>query len=181
MRISLSLPFIFISFITRISAQNLILNPGFEEHDTFLVDSTASHYEWSGFGVKNWTVPNESYPWFADTTAENYENVRYLDEITPHSGKAFSGLCLYSPYNARYYLQGEFSQPLKAGKRYKFTIHLALGKYSTYNIDQFGVYFGKTKVSQPVKNEITVSTPQLILNVSGVFAKKSTWVEVSGL
>ncbi len=166
--------------LANLFSQNLILNPGFEEHDKSLVDTSSFRYEFSHFGVKNWSVPNESFSWFVDSTSKNYENEKGYEEINPYAGNAFVGLCLYAPFNARFYLQGEFSKPLQAGKRYKFTIHVALGQYSTYNIDQFGVFFGQNKVLQPVKNEITWVTPQLILNVSNIFPRKLTWVEISG-
>ena len=180
MRIPLLVSVIFICSITTTSAQNLILNPGFEEHGPAFADSTSMDYEFSRYGVKNWSVPNESYPRFLDSTSEFYGSRNQFDPIGPHSGNAFVGLCVYFMDNRRDYLQGEFSQPLVAGKKYKFTMHLALGLYSTYTIDQFGVYFGKNKIFQPVKSEITSVTPQLILNVKDVFPKKSVWIEISG-
>ena len=158
-------------FTTTAFSQNLILNPGFEEYNSFatevsVTDSFANH------GVKGWYVPTLTSGKFFDTTLPYYETIRLGDPTVPHSGTCYEAVALwFMPGNFRMYTGGEFSQPLEAGKKYKFSLHMALGYFSTYTIDQIGVFFGG-KASQNTKTEMTHIVPQLNIRIKDSFKEK---------
>ncbi len=170
--------FFILGFGSVLFSQNLVINPGFEEHDTFVTnisvtDSFANH------NIKGWYVPTNSSIHFYDTT-ENFDPIRFLEPTKPCSGDSYVQGALYWDGGERMYIGGEFSKPLELGKRYKFSMHMALGFHSTYAVDTVGVFFNKSKVSQNTNNVMTYIIPQLQIGIKNAFVEKCKWVEISG-
>ncbi|HET6990856.1 MAG TPA: hypothetical protein VFJ43_06005, partial [Bacteroidia bacterium] len=169
--------FLFISISA--FSQNLIVNPGFEEHAPSVKDSART----TDFEINEavgWYSPTESPARLLDTTASSYSKWKGGDPTLPHSGVSYIALSLYFMGEARSYIEGEFSKPLEANKKYKFSLYMAMGYHNNYTIDELGVYFGKNKVTQNTKNVMTNVVPQLIINIKNSFKTKCQWVEISG-
>ncbi len=75
------------------------------------------------------------------------------------------------------YIQGQFTQPLEAGKIYKFSMEVSLAEYSDLMITEIGVYFSDFQISSPNTAALTVS-PQLVFYEPNYFRDTVNWVHL---
>jgi len=129
----------------KLIAQNLVPNPGFEEHTNCA-------------NVPNSSIPDEmaySIEWYSYKGTPDYYNfcnTGYLVKPPfcelgyqfPHKGNAFAGLITYSySQDSREYIGCQLISPLVAGQKYfiSFYINKSGSNMSNYSVNNFGLKF----------------------------------------
>lgn len=145
-----------------LTGQNLILNPGFEEHGEIAGNSPANDNLRINH-VTKWLSPTIGSPDYYNRTSEYLTN--NFGAPKSHSGDAMAGMAVYDgKRNQREYIMGELSQPLEAGTTYNFSIAIALASTSGFYVGELGVYFSSDML---VKNSSILPLkliPQLIID-----------------
>lgn len=144
------------------SSQNLVLNPGFEDHGEISGNGSGTD-NLKGNHVKNWISPNTGSPDYfridSDYLWNQYGNPK------SHSGNAMAGIVIYGGKKEyREYIMGEFSTPLIAGQTYDFSITIALAQFCGVNVNQIGIYFSNKKVEEKKSYQALKLIPQLIID-----------------
>ncbi len=168
-------------------AQNLVLNPGFEN-----INVTCSGFSGAGYtNLNDWENPDPldtcSTPdWFSTclnsffpTSAPN----SWLGSQAPRTGDAYAGIILYdATANAyREYVEGSLSSPLVAGQTYCVSFYVSLADTVPFAVDKIGVYLSSGFVQFPVSHCVNTVplpvTPQLEW-AGGVILNDSGWVRM---
>ncbi|MCR9103399.1 MAG: hypothetical protein NXI25_25870, partial [bacterium] len=131
-------------------AQNLVINPSFEEYLDCPtgVDLTGTH---TGMDlVVGWTTPTVSSDYYhvcGDEWAGVPANIGFGFQY-PRSGDAYAGIYLQCvvciPSNAGEYLQGSLGAPLKKDSTYLVEIYLSLQEGRAQATSEFGILFTDT-------------------------------------
>ncbi len=145
--------------VVSVGAQVYVINGGFEFSET--VPNQTGQWDL----IHNWTNAGSS-----SANPDYYHSFGYnggdlpetpLAYIEAYNGYAIAGLEVSrrSGLNAREYLMGEFSEPLKIGKRYEFSFAIANGdvyKHSTagLGVSDLGVVFSTDVISQQLREPI---------------------------
>lgn len=168
-------------------AQNLVLNPGFEN-----INTTCSGFGGAGFtNLVSWDNPdptdtcstpdwfstclNSFFPTSAPTSWLGYQN--------PRTGDAYAGIILYDATTNAYreYLEGTLASPLVAGQTYCVSFYVSLADTVPYAVNKIGVYFSNTFVQFPVSHCINTVplpfTPQLQYN-GAALTDTANWVRI---
>lgn len=163
-------------FITAIAAfsakaQNLVLNPSFEN-----INVSCSGFTGAGYiNLVNWYNPDPtdtcSTPdWFStclSTLFPTHAPNSALGNQSPRTGQAYAGFIPSegSIDNYREYVEGELSSPLVAGQTYCVKFYLSHADNVLYSSDRIGVYFSNSLVQFPVSHCVSQVplpyTPQL--------------------
>lgn len=176
--------FLFPSFL---SAQNLVLNPSFEETDHCVTESDASKYTnvpslvlsqckyWSSFSQEG------TADLFQPCNSWNFQNTTH--HFKARTGVASGGfyiydrLCCESEY--REYMVGKLKSPLEKGKTYQVSFWLLLYDKSPYASSAVGVYFSQDTV---YRNDdfygVAPFVPQCQNPRGNVISSKQEWTEV---
>lgn len=134
-------------------AQNLVLNPSFEDTiqcpSSLPIDSSAEF--WSR-PVDHKGTSDHFHP--CNTSSNGAPN--NLGGVqSPFSGQAYGGVIAYTtnPSVPGYteYLTGRLSDSLTVGQCYKFSYSISLGEASSYSIPDFSIYFSQFK---PISNNL---------------------------
>jgi hypothetical protein len=182
--------FIILQFICWISngQQNLVNNSSFEDYwycpPVISQDSFPCKYWWP----PNLSTPDYFNPCSYDANLSTPNNVAGFTKA--HTGNSYIGIGLIGTETAFIeHIQSKLKEPLKQGKRYKFSFWVKLAyqssDYITYNI---GAFFSPTKILkseiwESKDNYIASITPELSAHVSnkiGEYLKDTTWTEISG-
>jgi OOP family OmpA-OmpF porin len=124
-------------------AQNLVMNPSFEEHyrcpNNF---STTSR----DFVLPGWRSVHMGTPDYYHQCSMGDCDVpfNWAGESNAHSGFGYTGIYLWNrptskPRSYREYIQGELTEPMRAGKRYHIEFFFKLASYSVYTVDRIGL------------------------------------------
>jgi OOP family OmpA-OmpF porin len=128
--------FLLTFFFQPAKAQNLVLNPSFEDFEKGYIDTLCP-----------FPLHTITKGWFGYNTADYYnttfEEKGILGSYEANSGTACVGICFIKDANAvnyREYIVANFSEPLEEGKKYKFGMFY---KYQAGGLasDGLGVYF----------------------------------------
>lgn len=150
-----------------ISAQSLVLNPGFE--DSLQCPSGSGAFV---NYVANWTKPSygsADYFYAGCPVAPNDE--------PPYSGNAYGGIIVHDPANIREYMTGHLSQPLVAGTTYNVSFYVCLNSSCMEAINEIGAYFTATNIQNANALPI-ILTPQV--EGSSPYTSTNGWQLVSG-
>ena len=128
--------FVFTSSLFIAGAQNLVPNPGFEEH--------------VGDSVKIWKQPLMDYYHYEEASSE---------AGSPYEGEHFNGVCMYNS-NVNEYLHVKLDQKLVKGQKYCIRMYARLSKIKDEypeHMNEIGWYFSEKEidVSDMVKMEVT--------------------------
>ncbi len=148
-------------------AQNMVLNPGFE--DTLKCPSGSGAF--TTF-VAVWDKPtfaSSDYFYTGCPVAPTNE--------PPHGGNAYAGLIVYDPANYREYITGTLSAPLLAGETYEVSFYVSLLDNCVNGITELGAWLTNTAPTAPGIAPILV-TPQV--KQQSPIIQKSGWVQVIG-
>ncbi len=125
------------------SAQNLVLNPSFEEHFRCPNNFSTSSKE---FAIPGWRSANSGTPDYYHQCSWGDCDVpfNWAGESNAHSGLGYTGIYVWSrpsnkPRSYREYIQGELRQPLVKDKRYRIEFYFKLASYSVYTVDRIGL------------------------------------------
>ncbi|MDQ3109952.1 MAG: OmpA family protein [Bacteroidota bacterium] len=153
----------FILLLGNISlAQNLVMNPGFEEHGEITGNGPGSD-NMRGNHVISWLSPTDASPDYF-VRGNDYLFNQYGPPQS-HSGEAMAGIAVFGGKTEyREYIIGEFSAPLEAGVTYDFSIAIALAAYSGKMIDEFGVCITTTRILDKKISSSLKLIPQIIID-----------------
>lgn len=164
-----------------LAAQNLVPNPGFEDHKKIPVTFCRTDKEFNAT-VTDWSMPNEATADYfhaacrgsASTIKNNFAGFQQAQE-----GEAYAGIycCLTPEINYTEYLKVKLLKPLKAGQRYVVQFYVSLSESSQFAIDRFGVAFFKKLKEQ--NNQFTLACNATVESEDSVFYENKTgWKQV---
>jgi len=173
---------------TLLYAQNLVLNPGFENSNHCITESDVSKYS---------NVPSlllsqcKNWASFSDEgTADLFQPCNeWSSSIASKKVKAHSGIC-YAGFYAfdhgccsdeyREYLVGKLQSPLVKGENYKVSFYVLLMEKSNYATSSIGVYFSQDTV---YRNDnfygVAPFIPQVQNSKGQYLSDKKNWTEFS--
>jgi len=155
------------------SAQNLVPNPSFEEHNSCPDFSEQVHYAlgWRGFS-------SEYYNSCATSTAGYSVPANGFGYQNAASGNAYCGLITsLAGNNYREFIYTRLSFPLQVGKRYYVSIKVSVADSSFCTSSGLGVLFSTMAFSDsnfaPIHNYAHAYTPLIIED-------RQNWVAITG-
>ncbi|HET6990742.1 MAG TPA: OmpA family protein [Bacteroidia bacterium] len=155
-------------------SQNLVLNPGFEDHGE-ISGNGAGTDNLKGNHVKNWSSPNTGSPDYFNRTSDYLYN--QYGGPKSHSGTAIAGAVIYGGKKEyREYIMGEFSSPLEACVTYDFSIAIALASYSGMTVGEIGVYFSNGKVADNKSSAALKLIPQIRIDSTNQKNIQGEWI-----
>ncbi len=135
------------------SAQNLVVNPSFEEHFRCPNNFSTTSKE---FVLPGWRSATSGTPDYYHQCSWGECDVpfNWAGESNAHTGFAYTGIYVWSrptnkPRSYREYLQGELKEPLKKNKRYRIEFYFKLASYSVYSVDRIGLLL----TTQPIEKQ----------------------------
>jgi len=174
-----------IESIPSVAQTNLVINPGFEDHD-----SCPTQYSDIGY-CKFWTeATNGSSDYFNECSPliVNPLTNPFFGYQVPHSGKGMCGIwCLKDGSEYREYLEGQLMQPLVAGHSYfvSFFVNLSsinLDDVRHYHaaISDIGLYFSKFKIDSSMITWHIGAKPQILNRASNMLIDTANWIQITG-
>jgi len=168
-------------------AQNLVLNPSFEEYDS--CGQTVIHKQF--FGPKYWYRLLGSSDYFIkeykscyelDAGSGGFDNI--FGYSLPRTGKAYCGIYPIEPNLYQEHLVGKLRTPLYKGQSYKVSFYVYLVDVSAYSVIQLGAYLSKDSIeanffSTPDYSFIHPYKAQV--QNQGDFLDKEGWQKVEGV
>lgn len=140
-------------------AQNLVLNPGFEEHGE-ISGNGAGTDNMRGNRVKSWFCPTDASPDYF--VRGNPYLVNQYGPPQSYAGNAMAGMAVYGGKKEyREYIIGELSAPLEAGVTYDFSMALALAAFSGEMVSEFAVCFTHDRIFDKKNSYALKFVPQL--------------------
>ncbi|MCH8331047.1 MAG: OmpA family protein [Bacteroidetes bacterium] len=178
--------------VAMVSAQNLVLNPSFED----LHNCPKSHRDFKS--VKYWSSPNSTYGNIYNlcntfgkkqTVYEKKSVVYYYGKQAARTGDGFAGIVVYSinsdgtmMYDFREYLQTEFKSPLVSDSIYEVQFYVSLGDSSQYSIKHIGCFFSEKKLRIGDKLPISNLSPVLCHSSdSNYIDNRESWIPLKGM
>lgn len=184
----------------RLSAQNLVPNPGFELYNDCPWSFNSMPYT-PGYDifptVTDWTTPVKfSSPDYMNTCAPANSGLQIPQPAfgyqQPHSGNAYAGIIAWEGrmlngsivLDYREYLQARLKEPLQAGKQYCVSFYVSPTADPFFHanyvaIDEVGVNFSVARTTDTQK--FTLSIPFHVKNKAGIYiTDTSRWYKISG-
>lgn len=168
----LSILFLLFTTCSFIQAQNLVINPSFEDYDT-CISTQFINYGYPN--VNHWISPTAINPGYYNFCSLN-PNCNPLNNNQgyqmPRTGNAFSGIALLTLRNEiggiahSHYIQGKLSSQLEKDSFYCVKFYLSLADFFKLSIDRIGVYFSNTQV---ISNIMAFPYPASIESEADVF------------
>jgi hypothetical protein len=147
------------------SAQNLVLNPGFEVQDTCPAVSEI-HL------AVPWDTPTFGTPDLFNSTCSTQNG-------PAHTGIGSSGVFLVGSFsNYREYIQGPLSATLVAGQTYCVSFWVRRSNFR-YASDRVGAYFSDGAITGSGSGVLSAYTPQ-VQHTPGVPIASNDWVQIWG-
>lgn len=150
-----------------LTAQNLVINPSFE--DSLQCPSGSGAFV---NYVATWTKPSygsADYFYAGCPIAPNDE--------PPRTGNAYGGIIVYDPANIREYMTGHLSSPLLAGTLYTVSFYVNLNSSCMRGINEIGAYATATNINNANALPI-ILTPQIQGSIP--YTATSGWQLVQG-
>jgi outer membrane protein OmpA-like peptidoglycan-associated protein len=159
-------------------AQNLVLNPGFEEHGEIYGNGAGSD-NMRGNRVKSWFSPTDASPDYF--VRGNPYLVNQYGAPQSYAGNAMAGMAVYGGRKEyREYIIGEFSAPLEAGVTYDFSMAVALAALSGQMIGEFAVCFTHDRIVDKKTSYALKFVPQLIIDSTDQDGMIGKWMMFHG-
>lgn len=180
-------PLFFLIIILNSSAQNLVLNPSFENH---LSDKCLVNLGGFDRSILDWSIPNHGSTDFFDSCSKVMGIKNYNGFQNPKTGSSYVGMSMYTDKNYREYIQGQLSETLVKGKKYRMTFFLSLADKSSYALKDIQVITTEEKLkpcyhSNNCDKAITPSKAtkkkfKIYSNTDDIyFSNKESWMEYS--
>ena len=173
-----------IAITTRLCAQNLVVNPGFEQ------SGQATDLNWlfggdmfRSFDVKGWSQSTIGSSDFFLQGSSNTTNIPlYGGSTAGMNGRAFAGFIPWCPDKEyREYFTGELSAPLEKGKKYAFRVKISTGNKNAYLVNDLGVYFTKERFSDQTTDKTVGISPQLWLDATPLQSDPEKWTVIQNV
>ena len=173
--------FLFLSL--KANAQNLVLNPSFE--DTIACTGTyamqCKYWYWATYGSPDYF--SEQPDIFCGTSSVPQSGVGYQYART---GIAYVGLAtLMQPSNPNYlnrreYIGGELSYTLKQGHEYCVSFYVSVAEELKYVTDGIGLYLSVDSAVDYTINTNLSFVPQISNPAGNIIYDTLNWVQISG-
>ncbi|MEI2759209.1 MAG: T9SS type A sorting domain-containing protein [Bacteroidia bacterium] len=173
--------FLFLSL--KANAQNLVLNPSFE--DTIACTGTyamqCKYWYWATYGSPDYF--SEQPDIFCGTSSVPQSGVGYQYART---GIAYVGLAtLMQPSNPNYlnrreYIGGELSDTLKQGHEYCVSFYVSVAEELKYVTDGIGLYLSVDSAVDYTINTNLSFVPQISNPAGNIIYDTLNWVQISG-
>lgn len=161
-------------------AQNLVVNPGFEEWKT----PDLGYCTMKNDEVKGWYDVGQYSSDLYRPSIGNYDNSASIGgTMKPHSGLAFGGFLGHYSNNYREYSGGSLSAPMQAGVTYSIRFFLALGPGCSFGVNETHLYF-TSQLSPDNKGDDRFNahhelTPQVTIGNLDYVHYSGQWKEVT--
>lgn len=181
--------FLLFLFSEKTIAQNLVLNPSFEN-----TASNCANFGGEGFtsDLLNWDDANSSYDSCSSPDLFSACNLfvtnmpsSVLGYQYAHSGTRYAGFItceLGGVDNYREYVEGTLSSPLVAGQTYCMSFYISLADNVAYATNNIGVYFTNTlyqhNACPGTSNSLINATPQLNYSCSAITDTSAGWMRL---
>ncbi len=176
MKVSVYLVFM-LALMEGAMAQNLVLNPSFEDHIRCPNNFSTSNKD---FTLPGWRSANLGTPDYYHTCSWGDCDVpfNWAGESNAHSGLAYAGIYVWSrpsskPRSYREYIQGELREPLKKDRRYRIEFYFKLASYSVYTVDRIGLLLTDSAFTSP--GDQIISRPPTLSVVRNEPVTKGGW------
>jgi len=163
-------------------AQNLVINPSFEERNRCPNNFSASYRD---FNLPGWKAANMGTPDYFNQCSWGDCDVpfNWAGESNAHTGVAYAGIYIWSRPNAkprsyREYIEGELSEPLTKGRRYRLEFYFKLASYSVYTADRIGLMLMDTSYFQG--NDQVINRVPALSWISNEPVTSAGWLVASG-
>ena len=167
-----------------VSAQNLVLNPSFEDFSKCPEKLNVEGHVLKN--LKNWNQPTygtcDYFNFKCDFSLKIVSDIGYLP---PRTGNGMAGLVCNSVHpDYREYIEGKLIKPLIKDSLYCVDMFVSLASKSRYSVDCIGMYISDVELSdiksltnsyKPIKVKPQIRTPR------GATIKSDKWVQVSGI
>ena len=166
-------------FFTTTEAQNLVINPSFEEMEYCPSDFTQQNLK----SLTKWTQAGDGTPDHFNSCSKKVgvPNNMFGQQMA-RTGNGYAGLGTYLNNHNRYreYLLGSLSRPLNPGEQVCITLYYSAADNCQFVHDGFGVLLSaqppKAIASKPLLlKEVSLSNPKFIM-----MDDAEQWVELSG-
>lgn len=163
-----------------INAQNLVRNGGFEAATSPAISNWPKENPPGTKVVDGWVTPTPATPDYYNSDASTCDG---FPIALAQAGEGRCGvICGMDPQlpgvtNYKEYLQGELTEPLKAGKKYNVRFLVTLDCSSEITSTGIGAYFSPDAVRRQSKEKLNVQ-PQVISYRKLTYA--DGWTEISG-
>ena len=166
-------------------AQNLVVNPGFEEAKKGGPVYPGNLF--ASYQVNGWYPPTAGSPdWYCNLPLESnpmpkgFNENYFAGKSDPHTGSAFAGILAYHKDEQKTdyteYIGGTLNSTLTAGHTYVVSFWYCYTKYSDLNVDTLGVFFTSAKLNfDKLENNLKV-LPQVQMKIDTVMK----WTLVKG-
>jgi gliding motility-associated-like protein len=159
----------------RVSSQNLVLNPSFEDYGSCVTNT--GDFE-SPF-LNYWLSPNLGTPDQFNNCSSNLSQqppTAIWGAQIPKSGQGIGGIILLGDMTLNSeFAEGQLSSPLLNNKTYCVRFFLSLAEQIHLPISQIGVYFSDTLIKLPTAT--MPFTPQLQSPANQFFTDESNWMK----
>lgn len=167
---------------THFIAQNLVINPSFEEYEV-----CPEYIGRFNYNVASWSTPTLGTTDYFNTCSDNVRRINHAGMQEPRSGKGFAGLYLYSKGDYREYIQGTLKSSLEKDKDYEVSFYISLADYATHAIKHIDILFMPRPLANYTEEEISIKelSKQPIqsnfvsLDNTQFYQDKTGWVKVS--
>ncbi len=168
-----------LSVSLQLTAQNLVVNPGFEQYyrlPNYLFLSNQFHNY-----VKGWFCPIDGTPDYFHRHAKGIVKVpdNFIGHQEPHSGDAYAGMILMVN-NGSEYLESKLKSPLKKDSLYCLSLYISLADKSTHMVDKIGIYLSREKLSR-TGWRILSFVPQVQNKSGNMLSDSINWTLIKGL
>ncbi|MEM7109445.1 MAG: OmpA family protein [Bacteroidota bacterium] len=156
--------------------QNLLLNPGFEQHSKCPDDLTTKY---RSEVVDHWYSANEGTPdYFNKCSKEAGIPYNWAGNAEAAEGRAYTGIITYlkgSEY--REYIQGELGEPLKPKTHYRISFKFRLANNCGFVSDALGVLLTNNKIKFLKANRIEVEPTLSLTRENALQPQTGGWEE----
>jgi len=186
---------------SRSLAQNLVLNPGFEQYNNCPIGLSGFGYAagYNNFPTASyWANPVQQASPDYFNACSNSPGMKVPDCIfgyqDAHGGYAYAGMIAWEgqycggtlQLDYREYLQTRLSHPLVAGRNYciSFFVSPTVGVpgFNYVAIESFGVNLSTTQTLLPNGNGYVLSMPYTVQNATGNYLNDtSKWYKITGI
>ena len=144
--------FLVILYSAQLFSQNLVLNPSFEKA-TRCAELIGDFND----NVTNWSTPSIGTTDFFNSCSRGVVGIPNNFNGKQHSefGKNYAGFYLYSDDNYREYVQGQISQTLEKGVRYKISFYINLAEKSDFAIKSIEFILSENKLNTLIDKELS--------------------------
>lgn len=174
--------------INNLFAQNLVLNPSFEDGNIVPCATTTQHSQIYIDALDGWSSPTNGSPdVFSTQLADSCYNAQPLSTHTacnqgtqlPKTGNQFVGIyicgCNWTSGAPREYIQGQLNQVLEIGSKYLVSMYISHADSSRYASNNLGFYFSTNQIVSNILNDTLPYTPQIRFNE--IVTDKINWIE----